>query len=330
MLCLNYYFCLINLETFSHLKIFKNLSDYSSNSKTFITIGTFDGVHIGHQKVLKKLTTSAHKKDAKSVLLTFFPHPRMVLQKDIDIKLINTIDERIQLLEKTGIDTLVIYKFTKKISKISALEFVRNILVNILNVSKLIVGYDHHFGRNREGSFEQLKDYGYTYDFKVKKITKKEIDTIAVSSTKIRKAIANGEIEKANNYLGYHFMLTGDVVPGKNLGGKIGYPTANLHIEETYKLIPKTGAYIVKSLIDNELVFGMMNIGFRPTVSGKNQTIEIHFFNFDKNIYGQKIQVDVLHFLRQEQKFESIEALKKQLKKDKEISLQYINGVFFE
>ncbi len=312
------------------MKIFKNLSDYSSNSRTFVTIGTFDGIHIGHQKVLKNLTTNAHKKNAKSVLLTFFPHPRMVLQKDIDIKLINTIDERIQLLDKTGIDTLVIYKFTKDFSKISALEFVRNILVNTLNVSKLIVGYDHHFGRNREGSFEQLEDYGYTYNFKVKKISKKEIDTIAVSSTKIRKAIANGEIEKANSYLGYHFMLTGDVVSGKNLGEKIGYPTANLHIKETYKLIPKTGAYIVKSFIDNELVFGMMNIGFRPTVSGKNQTIEIHFFNFDKNIYGQKIQVDVLHFLRQEQKFESIEDLKKQLKKDKENSLQYINGVFFE
>ncbi len=312
------------------MKIFKNLSDYSSNSRTFVTIGTFDGIHIGHQKVLKNLTTNAHKKNAKSVLLTFFPHPRMVLQKDIDIKLINTIDERIQLLDKTGIDTLVIYKFTKDFSKISALEFVRNILVNTLNVSKLIVGYDHHFGRNREGSFEQLEDYGYTYNFKVKKISKKEIDTIAVSSTKIRKSIANGEIEKANSYLGYHFMLTGDVVSGKNLGEKIGYPTANLHIKETYKLIPKTGAYIVKSFIDNELVFGMMNIGFRPTVSGKNQTIEIHFFNFDKNIYGQKIQVDVLHFLRQEQKFESIEDLKKQLKKDKENSLQYINGVFFE
>lgn len=312
------------------MKILKNLSDYASNSKSFITIGTFDGVHIGHQKVLQKLVQSANKKNAKSVLLTFFPHPRMVLQKDVNIKLINTIEERTQLLKKTGIDTLVIYEFTKEFAKISALEFVRNILVNKLNVSKLIVGYDHHFGRNREGSFEQLEDYAYTYDFKVKKISKKEIDTIAVSSTKIRKAIENGEIEKANNYLGYNFMLTGNVVQGKNLGEKIGFPTANLHIKETYKLIPKTGAYVVKSLIGNELVFGMMNIGFRPTVSGKNQTIEIHFFDFNKNIYGQKIQVDVLHFLRQEQKFESVEALKQQLKKDKENSLEYINGAFFE
>lgn len=312
------------------MKIFNDLSQYSSTKKTFVTIGTFDGVHVGHQKVIKKLVKSAKKKDAISLLLTFFPHPRMVLQKDIDIKLINTIDERIQLLEKIGLDSLVIQPFTEEFSKLTALDFVRKILVNTLNISKLIIGYDHHFGKNREGNFEQLEEYGHTYDFEVNEISQKDIDNIAVSSTKIRKALEIGEIEKANNYLGYCFMLTGEVVKGNNLGEKIGFPTANLAIKETYKLIPKTGAYLVKSILNNEQVFGMMNIGYRPTISGKNQTIEIHFFNFNDNLYGREIQIEVLTFLRDEQKFESVEALQQQLKKDKEKSLELVNGTFFE
>jgi len=312
------------------LKIYNDLSKYNSTQKTFVTIGTFDGVHIGHQKVIKRLIKSSKKKGASSVLLTFFPHPRMVLQKDIDIKLINTIDERKQLLEKIGLEILVIQPFTEEFSKQSALEFTRNILVNTLNISRLVIGYDHHFGKNREGNFEQLEEYGHTYDFKVKKTSQQEINDIAVSSTKIRKAIEEGQIEKANSYLGYHFMLTGEVVKGANLGEKIGFPTANLFIKETYKLIPKTGAYIVKTRIDNTTIFGMMNIGFRPTISGKNQTIEVHFFNFNKNLYGEIIQVDVLAFLRDEQKFESIEALQQQLAEDRKKSLAFINGTFFE
>ncbi|MDV7186323.1 bifunctional riboflavin kinase/FAD synthetase [Lutibacter sp. TH_r2] len=307
------------------MKIFNNLSNYNSNSKTFITIGTFDGVHVGHQKVLKQLIKGAAKKNAESLLLTFFPHPRMVLQKDIDIKLINTIDERINLFKKSGLDNVVVYEFNEEFSRLSALKFVRNILVNTLHVSKLFIGYDHHFGKNREGNFEQLEDYGHTYDFSVKEISQKDIDNIAVSSTKIRKAISNGEIEKANSYLGYNFMLTGKIVEGKNLGEKIGFPTANLFIKETYKLIPKTGAYIVKSFINNKVVYGMMNIGYRPTVSGKNQTIEIHFFNFDQNLYGEIIKIEVLKFLREEQKFNSIDELKHQLKSDKIKSLQLID-----
>lgn len=312
------------------MKIYTRLSDFFSTKKTFVTIGTFDGVHIGHQKVIKQLVKSAKKKQATSVLLTFFPHPRMVLQKDIDIKLINTIDERIQLLDKMGLEALVIEPFTEEFSRQTALDFVRTILVNTLNISKLIIGYDHHFGKNREGNFEQLEDYGHTYDFKVKEISQKDINDIAVSSTKIRIAIENGEIEKANSYLGYDFMLTGEVVKGKNLGEKIGFPTANLYIKETYKLIPKTGAYVVKANIDNNIVFGMMNIGFRPTVSGENQTIEIHFFDFSQDLYGKNIQIEVLSFLRDEQKFDSIEALKQQLLIDKEKSLEIIRGTFFE
>jgi riboflavin kinase/FMN adenylyltransferase len=310
------------------LKIYTDLSKYTSDNNAFVTIGTFDGVHIGHQKVIKDLIKKAKKKHTDAVLLTFFPHPRMVLQKEYDIKLLNTIDERIKLLEQTGLEILVIHEFSKAFAKQSALDFVRDILVNKLNISKLIIGYDHHFGKNREGNFEQLKDYGYTYDFEVKKTAQEKFKNVVVSSTKIRKAIENGNIDKANSFLGYCYMLSGEVIKGNNLGEKIGFPTANLFIKEPYKLIPKTGAYIVKSEIDNKQIFGMMNIGYRPTVSGKHQTIEIHFFNFKKDLYGENIQVDILHFLRDEQKFESVEALKNQLLKDKEHSLALIKDVF--
>jgi len=312
------------------LKILTNLSSFNETAPSFVTIGTFDGVHIGHQKVLKKLVKSAKKNNATPILLTFFPHPRMVLQKEIGIKLINTINERTQLLEKTGIETLVIYPFDEDFANQTALNFVRNFLVAKLNIAKLFIGYDHRFGKNREGDFEHLKEYGYTYNFSVKEISKLDINNIGVSSTKIRKAIEKGEITKANQYLGYHFMLTGKVVEGKNLGEKIGFPTANLFIKETYKLIPKTGAYIVKSTIDNEVVYGMMNIGFRPTLKGKHQTIEIHFFNFNKDLYTKTIQIEVLKFLRDEQKFESIQNLKKQLQTDKQKSLKFIRGTFID
>jgi riboflavin kinase/FMN adenylyltransferase len=308
------------------LKILTNLSSFHETAPSFVTIGTFDGVHIGHQKVLRKLVKSAKKNNSTAILLTFFPHPRMVLQKDVDIKLINTIDERIQLLEKTGIDTLVIYPFDKEFANQTALNFVRNFLVAKLNIAKLFIGYDHRFGKNREGDFEHLKEYGHTYNFSVKEISKLDINNIGVSSTKIRNAIENGEIEKSNQYLGYHFTLTGKVVKGKNLGEKIGFPTANLFIKETYKLIPKTGAYIVKSFINNNVVYGMMNIGFRPTLKGKHRTIEINFFDFNENLYDKTIQIEVLKYLRDEQKFESVQNLKKQLQIDKQNSLKYIRG----
>jgi riboflavin kinase/FMN adenylyltransferase len=312
------------------LKILTDLASFHEKAPSYVTIGTFDGVHIGHQKVLKKLVKSAKKNNASPILLTFFPHPRMVLQKEIGIKLINTIDERIKLLEKTGIETLVIYPFNEEFANQTALHFVRNILVNKLNIKKLFIGYDHRFGKNREGDFEHLKEYGHTYNFNVKEISKLDINNIGVSSTKIRNAIENGDILKANKYLGYNFMLTGKVVEGRNLGEKIGFPTANLNIKESYKLLPKTGAYIVKSNIDDEVVFGMMNIGYRPTLKGKHQTIEIHFFNFNKNLYHNTIQVEILNFLREEQKFESVQNLKNQLKTDKQNALKYIRGTFID
>lgn len=308
------------------MRVIENIVNFSTNEKTFVTIGTFDGVHIGHQKIIEKLVLEAKKAKRKSVLLTFFPHPRMVLQKEASIALINTIDERAKLLEKTGLDYLVIHPFSKEFSRMTALEFVRNFLVNRLNISKLIIGYDHHFGKNREGNIIQLTEYSHLYDFTVEEIPAQDIDDVSVSSTKIRRALTTGNLSTANRYLGYHFMLIGRVINGKKLGGKIGYPTANIDIKESYKLIPKTGVYVVKSTLENAVVFGMMNIGNRPTVNGNHQTIEVHFFDFNQDLYHQKLTIELLCFLRDEKKFETVDLLILQLKKDEKIARDYIES----
>lgn len=309
------------------MEITHSIFDFTPTQKTIVTIGTFDGVHIGHQKIIEKLVHEAKSSGKKSVLLTFFPHPRMVLQKDVSIKLINTIDERAQHLEKLGLDYLIIHPFSKEFSRLTALDFVRDVLVNRLNISKLIIGYDHHFGKNREGNIEQLTEYSHLYDFTVEEIPAQDIDEVSVSSTKIRKALANGQLKTANNYLGYNFSLTGKVVNGKQLGGKIGFPTANIDVSEEYKLIPKTGVYVVKSTIENATVYGMMNIGNRPTVDGEYQTIEVHFFDFNQNLYDKELTIELLYFLRDEQKFDSVPDLISQLKKDKETSLNYLKTI---
>ncbi|MBE7629420.1 bifunctional riboflavin kinase/FAD synthetase [Tenacibaculum piscium] len=306
------------------MKIIHSIFDFKPTQKTIVTIGTFDGVHIGHQKIIRELVAEAKDFDKKSVLLTFFPHPRMVLQKDATIKLINTIDERAEHLEKLGLDYLIIHPFSKEFSTLTALDFVQNILVKQFNTSKLIIGYDHHFGKNREGNITQLTEYSHLYDFTVEEIPAQDIDQVSVSSTKIRKNLADGHLKTANNYLGYPFSLSGKVVQGKQLGGKIGFPTANIEIPESYKLIPKKGVYVVSAIIQNNTVFGMMNIGNRPTVHGKNQTIEIHFFDFKTDLYHQNITVELLYFLREEQKFDSLNDLVIQLEKDKNTSLEYL------
>ncbi len=293
---------------------------------TVVTIGTFDGVHIGHQKIIKRLIKTGEQFGLKSVILTFFPHPRMVLQKDSDIKLINTIEERHQILNDLGLDYLIIKKFTHEFSRLSAEDFVKQILVDKLNAKKVIIGYDHRFGRNRNADINDLKKFGETYGFEVEEISAQDIDDVAVSSTKIRTALQAGDIAKANAYLGYPFMLTGMVTKGKGLGRQLNYPTANIQIPEDYKLIPKQGAYIVSSKIDNKTVFGMMNIGTNPTVNGSQQTIEVHFFDFDADIYGATIQVDLLQRIRDEQRFESVEALKTQLSLDKQTALHFISN----
>lgn len=306
----------------------RNSNAYKSTEPTIVTIGTFDGVHVGHQKIVSRLINSGKETQLKSVILTFFPHPRMVLQKDSGIKLINTIKERAAILNTLGIDSLVIKKFTKSFSRLSAEDFVKTILVEKLHAKKVIIGYDHRFGRNRNADINDLKKFGALYGFEVEEISVKDVNEVSVSSTKIRKALDEGDIEKANTFLGYPFMLTGKIAKGKALGRQIEFPTANIKIAEDYKLIPKHGAYIVSSIIDNKLVYGMMNIGFNPTVEGKHETIEVHYFNFNKNIYNKTIQINLLHRLRDEHKFESVDALKTQLFKDKESSLSYIKSHF--
>jgi riboflavin kinase/FMN adenylyltransferase len=250
----------------------------------------------------------------------------MVLQKDVSIKLLNTIDEKIKILEELGIDYLIVHPFTKDFSRLTATQFVRDILVNELKTKKIIIGYDHRFGRNRNANINDLMAFGNSLDFEVEEISAQEVDDVSVSSTKIRKALEEGDMMTANMYLGYNYMLTGSIIRGKGLGRKLDFPTANLSIPEEYKLIPKNGVYVVSSAMDDKTVFGMMNIGYNPTVEGKEKSIEINFFNFDRDLYGKRIQVDVIERIRDEQKFSSIEALKAQLKKDRETSLSIITS----
>ncbi|OEK09493.1 riboflavin biosynthesis protein RibF [Flavivirga aquatica] len=301
------------------------IKTYKSIEPSVVTIGTFDGVHIGHQKIIKRLIDTGKMNNLRSVILTFFPHPRMVLQKESNIKLINTIDERQNILDALGLDYLLIKKFTKEFSRLSAEDFVKELLVDKLNAKKVIIGYDHRFGRNRNADINDLKVFGETYGFEVEEISAQDINDVAVSSTKIRNAISEGDINKANAYLGYNFMLTGTVIRGKGIGRQLNFPTANIKFGEDYKIIPKQGSYIVSSIINDATIYGMMNIGMNPTVNGNKQTIEVHFFDFDKDIYNEKIQVDLLDRIRDEEKFESIEDLKIQLAKDKKTALGYID-----
>jgi len=303
---------------------FNDLENNCLKSNSIITIGTFDGVHVGHQKIIKTLIKKARAHSLESVVLTFFPHPRMVLQEDADIKLINTLDEKSQILKKLGLDYLVIEKFTEQFSRISALEFVRDILVNKLHAKEIIIGYNHRFGRNRSANINDLNSFGETFNFKVHQISAQDIDAVAISSTKIRLALNQGDIEKANNYLGYTFMLTGHVQRGKGIGRTIGFPTANLFIEESYKLIPKNGVYAVSCNYRGNTLNGMMNIGTNPTVNGREQSIEINFFDFDQDIYNEKIQINMHLRLRDEHNFESLDALKLQLKEDKQNALTFL------
>ena len=289
-----------------------------------MTIGTFDGVHLGHRKIIDRLLASAQSNDLESVVLTFFPHPRMVLQKDTGIKLINSIDERIALLEACGLDHLIIHPFTQEFSRLTAEEFVKDILVDQLKARKVIIGYDHRFGRNRNANIDDLKAFGEHYDFEVEEISKQDVDDVAVSSTKVRKALDEGNITLANEYLGYPFMLNGVVSRGKGLGKKFNYPTANLKIEEDYKLIPAKGVYVVQATLANERVYGMMSIGTNPTVGGSDLTIETFFFDFDANLYDQHLQIELLTRVRDEKKFNSVDELIAAMKADERFSRDFI------
>ena len=309
------------------LKIFNSIKSFNATKPTIVTIGTFDGVHLGHQKIVAQITKNAHALNCESLVLTFFPHPRMVLQEGTEMKQLNTLNEKIALLDNLGIDNLVIHPFDKEFSRLTAEEFVKKVLVDVFKIKKIIIGHDHRFGRNRTATIDDLINFGETYGFEVEQISAEEINEVSISSTKIRNALLEGNIELAANYLGYDYSLTGIIFKGKQLGRTIGYPTANITIEEDYKLIPNNGVYIAKSVLNGKTVFGMMNIGTRPTVDGTKQTIEINFFDFKQDLYGQKITISLLHRMRSEQKFESIDALKNQLGKDKKTALAFIENL---
>ena len=309
------------------MKIYQSISDFFCNRETIITIGTFDGVHLGHQKIVAQITKNAHALNCESLVLTFFPHPRMVLQEGTEMKQLNTLNEKIALLDNLGIDNLVVHPFDKEFSRLTAEEFVKKVLVDVFKIKKIIIGHDHRFGRNRTATIDDLIQFGETYGFDVEQISAEEINEVSISSTKIRNALLEGNIELAANYLGYDYSLTGIIFKGNQLGRTIGYPTANITIEEDYKLIPNNGVYIAKSVLNGKTVFGMMNIGTRPTVDGTKQTIEINFFDFKQDLYGQKITISLLHRMRSEQKFESIDALKNQLGKDKKTALAFIENL---
>ena len=298
------------------MEVIHNIANYRQKKTAILTIGTFDGVHIGHQKIISDLVAKAKKEDLCAVVLTFFPHPRMVLQKESQLKMIDTLKEKRQLLEILGVEILIIQPFTLEFSRMTAIEYTRDVLVNVLGISKLIIGYDHRFGRNREATVEDLKNFGLDYDFTVEEIPAQDIASIAVSSTKVRNAITAGEIKKANQYLGRPFSLSGTIVKGDKIGRKIGFPTANLYIEEKYKLKPQNGVYLVQCHWDNQKYFGMMNVGKRPTISGKETQIETYFFDFDGDLYGKKLNINLLEKIRDEQKYDSLESLGNQLSID--------------
>jgi len=312
------------------LKEHKGAHAFKSENPTVITIGTFDGVHAGHQKIISRLVEIAKVSRLESAILTFFPHPRMVLQEDSDIKLIHTIEERRQILERSGVDHLIIHPFTHQFSRLTALEFVRDILVNRLNAKKIIIGYDHRFGRNRTADINTLREFGEQFNFEVEEISQQDIEDVAVSSTKIRKSLLEGRVELANAYLQHPFTLTGTVVPGKGIGKDFGYPTANIDIEEEYKLIPKKGVYVVRAIIEEIPYFGMMSIGTNPTVGGKDLTIETYFFLLNKDLYGQKLQIELLTRIRDEKKFDSVEALRIAMKQDEAFCERFIRDNYAE
>jgi riboflavin kinase/FMN adenylyltransferase len=303
------------------MKIYEGLSNIPNIPNPVVTSGTFDGVHLGHQKILIQIKESARQLKGETVLITFWPHPRLVLYPDQhNLRLLSTFEEKTKLLEQFGVDHLITIPFTHEFSQMSSREFIEKVLVQKIKTKKLIIGYDHRFGKNREGSFEYLQANSAEFGFEMEEISRQEVDYIGVSSTKIRKALEEGDLETAKGYLGRPYELTGIVVRGKQIGRSIGFPTANIQIQTDYKLIPKEGVYAVEAEIDNISYRAMLNIGMRPTVDGNQQTIEANLFDFEGDLYGKQLTIKLKHFLREEQKFENIEALKAQLICDQELA----------
>lgn len=299
------------------MKIFQGIEELEQFLFPVVTIGTFDGLHFGHKKILNRLKEIAKKYGGETVVITFYPHPRMVLfPDDNDIKLLSSQEEKIMLLEKLGIDNLIIIPFSKEFSRLTSLDFVRNILVNKIGTKKLVIGYDHHFGKNREGSFEHLLEFGPVYGFDVEEIPEQDIDEVAVSSSKIRNSLLEGNVELANTFLERKYSLIGTVIKGDQVGRTLGYPTANINIAFPHKLIPAFGVYLVEVIVAEKKYFGALNIGVRPTLINKKPQIEVYIFEFDQEIYGREVEVLFIKKIRNEQKFSSLEELKNQIQLD--------------
>ncbi|MEJ5994546.1 bifunctional riboflavin kinase/FAD synthetase [Pedobacter sp. Du54] len=334
------------------MKIYNQLSEFKKLTNAVVTIGTFDGVHYGHQKIIKRLCELAKMNNGESVILTFFPHPRMIIDPENQaLKMINTISEKAEMLANLGVDHLIITPFTRDFSNLCAADYIKNILVDTIGTKQLIVGYDHRFGKDRQGGMKDLEAYAKVYDFSIEEIPEHDINDVAVSSTKIRTALLNGDVSLAATYLGYPFSINGPVIKGDKIGRTIGFPTANIFVEETYKLIPGDGIYAVtvemspqsgvdspESISSSEIRLknqdlglkpyqGMAYIGQRPTINGMTRNIEVNIFDFNHEIYGQTIKMNFLKFLRHDVKFTGLEALKEQLYQDKQNTLAFFNQV---
>jgi len=308
------------------MKVTKDLKNAISSQPSILTLGTFDGVHKGHRKIISNLKSEAKRNNLRSIILTFFPHPRNIVSSEI-IKSISTIDEKIKIFSDLGIDELIIQKFDKSFASMDAKEFIE-LLVDNLKIKKIIVGYNHRFGKNRSADINVLKDFSLKYDFEVLEIKAFEVENIKISSTKIRDAIQQGNIKLCNNYLGYNFNINGDVVKGKSIGKSLGFPTANIKIVEEYKIMPKNGVYLVRCFFEKEKLYGMMNIGFNPTFGSNDKTLEVNIFDFDKDLYGETIRIEFLNFIREEIKFENVELLQNQLIKDRENCIKHLNSTY--
>lgn len=309
------------------MKIYHDLSHFKSSQKTLVTIGTFDGVHLGHRKILDRMVKECKANNLESVVLTFFPHPRMVLQEDAQIKLLNTMEEKASLLDEIGINNLIIHPFDKEFSRLTAQDFVEKILVEQLNIAKIIIGHDHRFGRNRTANIDDLILFGQDFHFEVTQISAQEIEAVSVSSTKIRNALLDSKITLANEYLTKPYFISGKVTQGKGIGRTIGFPTANIQIEQPYKLIPKNGVYAVSSYYKNQIIYGMMNIGMNPTVNGNSQSLEVYFFDFEQDLYHENLQIFFHEYVRDEHKFQDLDALKMQLAKDENFCRNFFKNL---
>lgn len=310
------------------MKVYHSIEDFKTLNKAVVTSGTFDGVHQGHKTILKRLVDTAKKMEGESVVITFWPHPRLIVSPEADgLKLLSTLEEKIDLLEQEGVNNLLILPFTRKFSEMSSERFVNSILIEGIGTKAMVIGYDHRFGKNREGGFDYLKANAQRFKIDIYEIPRQEIDNLTISSTKIREAISLGKIEQANDLLGRPYSFSGLVKKGRQIGRTIGFPTANVHTDKTYKLIPAKGVYAVKVELRNKHFNGIMNVGSRPTVEGIGITQEVHIFNFNDDIYGEVLKVDIYHFIRAEKKFDQIANLIYQIQVDIEkakVLLQHI------